>query len=428
MQLNQDQTDALEKIVSFLSESSDTSFVLSGPAGTGKTFCIKELLDYYSIHDLSFTAPTNKATQVMRNSLIENLAFDQDENNLRCATIYSFLGLKLRPDGGVKKLTDNINPYRIQENSVVVVDEASMVNEILMKKLLTAAEEYDLKIIFMGDQFQLPPVGEDNSPIWDIPNMAELKKVMRHDNQILKLAQNLREYISFPATALPLIDDNDGEEGVWRLSMQDFIAAILKDADEGRFTVTGGSKAIAWRNRTVDRINELVRSRLFPDCDVWTKGDRLITTAPVIIDCNGTQEIIASTDSEGTVECVDHGVRNVFGKDYSTYEILVKLDNGDSVELTLPRGSSKLILGKHLNELAAMARKNSRLWKDFWGLKETFHDVKYSYALTAHRAQGSTYETAFVHAGDIMANFKKFEALRCLYVACTRPSKRLILV
>ena len=78
-------------------------------------------------------------------------------------------------------------------------------------------------------------------------------------------------------------------------------------------------------------------------------------------------------------------------------------------------------------ELAQAARLDRRKWSSFWDFKEAFHKVRHSYAITAHRAQGSTYEAAFVDWKDILANRNRSEAFRCLYVACTRPRKELYL-
>ena len=72
--------------------------------------------------------------------------------------------------------------------------------------------------------------------------------------------------------------------------------------------------------------------------------------------------------------------------------------------------------------LAHDARANPKLWKKFWALKELFHEIKYAYAITAHRSQGSTYEQVFVDYQDILYNRNRKEAFQCLYVACSRPT------
>ena len=76
---------------------------------------------------------------------------------------------------------------------------------------------------------------------------------------------------------------------------------------------------------------------------------------------------------------------------------------------------------------SAEARVAPRKWGAFWEFKDAFHKLRHSYAITAHRSQGSTYNAAFVNWQDILLNRNKPEAMRCLYVACSRPKKELYL-
>ena len=92
--LNAEQSAALEAIENWLSGSS-SFFVLSGGAGTGKTFCIRELVNRVKGRFI-FTAPTNKATRALRESVTSK------EYHPETRTIYSLLGLRLEPNGEVK--------------------------------------------------------------------------------------------------------------------------------------------------------------------------------------------------------------------------------------------------------------------------------------------------------------------------------------
>ena len=97
------------------------------------------------------------------------------------------------------------------------------------------------------------------------------------------------------------------------------------------------------------------------------------------------------------------------------------------VRLLVLHPDSQKTFDEACQDLAHKAKANPRLWKNFWELKELFHDVKYAYAITAHRAQGSTYHTVFVDYVDILYNRNRKEAFQCLYVACSRPTTRLYL-
>lgn len=80
---------------------------------------------------------------------------------------------------------------------------------------------------------------------------------------------------------------------------------------------------------------------------------------------------------------------------------------------------------RRCEQYAEAAKLDKRKWRFFWDFKESFHSLRHAYAITAHRAQGSTYDTALVDMRDILLNQTRREAFQCLYVACTRPKKRL---
>ena len=128
MQLNQDQENAKEVFKRFLI-SPDTHMSISGGAGTGKTTLINNLTacpDIQNIQSLlhgkelnwQFTATTNKA--------VTHLAYG--------STIHSLLGLKVYDDytsgNTVLKKTGRTS---VISDSIIVVDEASMVDEKLFR-------------------------------------------------------------------------------------------------------------------------------------------------------------------------------------------------------------------------------------------------------------------------------------------------------
>lgn len=211
IELNNEQAAALEAIEKWLKpEDVEQFFVLSGSAGTGKTTLVRQLSDKMRGR-LVFTAPTNKATRVLRQ------AVSTPNYKPECRTIYSLLGLRLEANGEVKELTAPEGPIDLSQYRCVVVDEGSMVNENLRQHIKSAAELFKIKFLFLGDPAQLPPVGELKSPIWRIKHGAGLIKVMRHDNQILALAMRLREQVDAANPSIKILNDHEGGEGVWSL-------------------------------------------------------------------------------------------------------------------------------------------------------------------------------------------------------------------
>jgi len=67
-------------------------------------------------------------------------------------------------------------------------------------------------------------------------------------------------------------------------------------------------------------------------------------------------------------------------------------------------------------------------WKEYYEMKEHFAEIKYNYAITAHKAQGSTYDNCMVIDWDLSQNPTVIERNRIRYVAITRPRKLLFMV
>jgi exodeoxyribonuclease-5 len=417
--LNSDQQSAIEDIILWLSTDSPY-YVLSGAAGTGKTYTLRELLACIP-GQVVVTAPTNKATRVLRETLTS------EDYTPICRTTYSLLGLRLTPDGEIKRLTSPEDPVDLKSLSMVVIDEASMVNQQLMVEIEKATQHGRLKILFLGDPNQLPPVKEGMSPVWKLTeNKSDLQKVMRFDNQILVLANRIKEVVNHPAPSIKLTPDNNCIEGVWLENKGQFIESIMRSARLGNFADTSSlTKAIAWRNATVAELNSLIRRQIFDNSEEskWFIGDRIILTAPAS-DFEGYS--IGCTDDEGTISRVEIAPHPIHG-DFQCFNLSVITDENKRIDLWLLHPDSEFEFRLRANNLANDARLWSKKWKAYWEFMESFHQAQHGYAITAHRAQGSTYNTCYVAWTDILANRNRNEAFRCLYVAVTRPRKKLIL-
>lgn len=415
IRLTDQQQSALTAMLQFIADPDEFFFVLGGYAGTGKTFLMRELVARCkSSHaQFAFTAPTNKAAKVLR------------AVTGQACTIYSFLGLRIEKNGELKELVSGDTPDDISLFDVIFVDEASMINRRLMKHLEDVAKYHRIKIIFLGDPAQLPPVGEPESPVWALPNGSQLTKVMRYDNQILKLVTAIRDVIPSIAPTLNIKNDNAHDEGVWKLTKAAFKQRVYDAACNGAFADGSKGKVIAWRNARVSEYNDLIRRAIFGAEAMpgnFVVGDRIIATAP----CKRGDESLLHTDDEAIVESVIATTHPTHPK-YHAFELKCTNEMGKTIRLVVLHPRSEAEFEKDCEELAHQARNYPKLWKKFWELKDIFHEVKYAYAITAHRAQGSTYESVYVDYQDILLNRNRKEAFQCLYVACSRPTKRLIL-
>lgn len=137
--LNQGQRDA------FIGAMENSQYLISGPAGAGKTYLVKQLVDEFQKQELSVTlcAPTGKAARRM-----------EEVCEMPALTIHKLLGYDGRGfnyHGGNKLVTD-----------IICIDEVSMIDIWLFYHLMDAIDTENTKIIFAGDHNQLPPVGAGN--------------------------------------------------------------------------------------------------------------------------------------------------------------------------------------------------------------------------------------------------------------------------
>lgn len=415
--LNADQEDAISRLLNFIQNEDiggNWFYILSGGAGTGKTFCMEHVtrIAASSRINIVYTAPTNKAAKVLK------------QRTGNASTIYSLLGLRVDKTGEIKTVVEG-KKADLSNVDIIVVDEASMVNGNLFRILEDQARRFSVKVVFMGDPAQLPPVGEAHSPIWQNQADSCLTRVMRHDNQILTLVTDIRNQMDSIAPSINLRSDNDKLQGVFKLDKQSFKRQLFEAAARGEFADGSSAKAIAWRNVRVNEYNALIRSAIFGAAakpGFYLPGDRIVAAGP----CERGDEFLMATDDEAIVESVLE-CKHPLEPKYAAIELMVRREDNRKVRLLCLHPASAMAFDNDSQAIAHDARANGKLWKKFWQHKELFHDVRYGYALTAHRAQGSTYTDAYVDFQDILYNRNRKEAFQCLYVACSRPTTRLFL-
>lgn len=416
--LNSEQIDAVKEIVKWAKEylNYDPFKILGGYAGTGKSTIIKMISHSLPDTRIALCAPTNKAVKVL----------DALGTNCDCMTIYSLLGLKMEQHEDKLKLEKAMRD-RVNRYSMIIIDESSMINTELMNIIVEVARRNGVKVLFVGDPGQLNPVGEALSPIWGKFPMIVIRKIERHDNQILDFVTNVR---SMRLNELKFDSNNANDEGVWVLNRRDFITEVKEYAVANKFSERI-SRVVAWRNKTVDAFNKIIRKSIYGDMadhGDWLEGDRITFTEPL----RDGEEQVAITDDEACIKTVSIGEHPVYG--HKCYYLDVMMN--DEVPATIPviHGDAFYDLVDEMSVLAAKARRakqdrdyrgSKALWEQYWEMNDAFAKIKHGYALTAHRAQGSTYENVFVDADDILTNTNVKEAKRCLYVASSRPSTRL---
>ena len=458
--LNTDQRLAFERLLTYILDKNDHRiFVLKGWAGTGKTFCISLLVNYildevYPNKDwykIAVTGPTNKSVRVIKQ------ASGLYSPRLSFQTIHKLLGLKERitMEGLQEFVADHDGGFKpaINSTKLLIIDEVSMLNDDLFEKVVERREK--TKIICMGDPAQIPPVGRPDC----IPFMDELLEgygiktlqlntIMRQklDNPIISSSVLIRENLGASKSLISLENKvNANDEGIEyinindievRKSFPDILSKYFKTEEFKKNSEY--CKIIAWRNKTVSTMNGIVRKVIYGDESINSKiliGEKLIANNPII----WQSEILFTTNDEFTVKnykiktskvSIDRQIIEI--KYYET-EVTYLDDTGEECNevIDILHESSELDFKKAANFLKseAIAKKGKdKSWIAYYDFLRTYADVNYAYCTSAHKSQGSTYNTAFVLEDDIDMNWDIIERNRIKYTAYTRASKKLYVI
>lgn len=474
--LSEEQQVAHDSIVDYITgrDHSHLMKVLVGYAGTGKTFTLGRIIDtlqseksvfggMMSTYKIAMSAPTHKAVRVLR----KFAQFD----NVEFATIHSLLGLREKVDERTGKLSyeqskDPEDRPRIEEYNVLFIDECSMFSAELFQLLLPYVKNKGLKLIFVGDAAQIPPVGKTESiPLDEAKRkeynigLVQLTKVMRQatDNPILEYATKIRQVYKtadyIPVT--PLVINDKGIECL-KSTDEEGIRGIIRQyfASEQFASDSDYMKIIAWTNRVVDAFNVIAREEIYGEktLPLIKNNEKLIMDKPLLL---MSGRVLLSTNQEISVKSFDIQTAE---NEYMTAEevddvVVPKLEsdkfkyyntfvsffdnNGREKEANIRIAHEDEV--KRIEEIAAhltkMATKvpfgnplRGKLWKEFYEVQRMFAQVKYNYAVTSHKSQGSTYDNCMMIDWDINTNKRVEERNRVKYVAATRARNRLFIV
>lgn len=424
-----DQQALEAKLNSFLTQDSDNEFSIIGYAGTGKTTVTIDILWSYAVkHQCALVAPTNKATKVQRDTAQTSGLAEEAGENLRICTLHSLLGIRPNAFSEVKLFTHNGDLNDLSEFSLIVIDEASMLSDELLSVIRMYQDRYPrVKWVYMGDPMQLRPVKQEyRSRCFDLPkHKVVMTEVVRQvaGSPTAKLSSQVRTWAEngeWPKLVdiLPTDADQIGEVRI--LTPRDWRNMLLEKVVDQRYLERGNfCRAIAWRNATVQGINEMVRAKIYPGVtSPFALDERVLTAAP-IKEKGKDAMFVAYTDDEFTVQ--DVVVRTDPYYDIEVHDLTLEDSEGFLLHAFVPTVMGRRKLDQLLEDTAAKAKRGQRhLWGTFWSMKEYFDDIRPCHALTSHRAQGSTYDYAFVNANDILQNPNKQEAMESLYVATTR--------
>ena len=450
--LTSDQQAAAAAFADWLGAPADgTPFVLSGYAGTGKTFLSMRFLAQVEATGLCWTvvAPTHKAVGVLRSYL----AGAGLSPTWFPSTIHRLLRLKLKRQRDIERCEETEQTaVALEHLGLVLIDEASMVDSTLLEISLRCAHPFRTRLVFVGDPAQLPPVGEPVSPVFSLgrASRAELRQVVRHQGPVLRLASGLRQG-DLPCRRpppLPPIRNASGQVALlerheWLAAAQ---AALRRSAETDNPDL---ARILCYTNRSLEQLVPIARRALhgeMADQLPVLPGEVLITRAAVMApacregeDAAEEPDMLLGSNRELVVRDVipercdlaDFGVPDAPVIDTLT----ARVEAGDSqlsLRLLPPLGSAaRIALEAVLARLRQQAKDAGKqdgkgLWRRFFLVRDAFASLGPAAVLTVHRSQGSTFAEVFVD-GDVFWPSDTVLRRQLVYVAVSRASQAVTL-
>lgn len=441
--LNEDQQSAVNNLRDFiLFDRVNSEYILSGPAGTGKSTIIRMAIKDYK-GNVFLTATTNQAVDVLKT--IWETQSKQTSADIYVGTIHKLLGLYLdieyneETESTVEVL--KFNPQHenllVKDNSLVIIDEASMLSSSMYKILNEAIKSHNIKVIYMGDFQQLPPIKENVSKVFDIPNRSVLTKVMRQ-----KEGSNLLSFIQSIRNNPTINIDISNTEVIYIKQEKEFIDKIYEHYNSEEFKKDPTYiKSIAWTNKRIKKYNDIIKQKVRGNLQSkldFIPGERLICTKQYskqkTTKGKTSRAIILNSSQEVTLESI-----SIIKKcGITAYEMNVRDNRNKLIKVFTVKPSN---FKTYMNKVNRYKREyySSQNIKDKMKLvsfMNTFAVLDHAYSITAHRSQGSTYKNVFIDYTDIRSmlnledeNINIGEYFhRCLYTAVSRASEKLYIL
>lgn len=374
--LNADQLNAVQTALSGV-----RIMALTGGAGTGKTRTTAAIAHAAVKLRKSMRVMAFAGKAAMRSQ--EAMAED-GVDWIECSTIHRALGLR--------------NPYTVPNalmEDIVVLDEASMIPNWLMAKVVNAMRP-TATLILVGDPNQLPPIGY-GTPFSDYLELG-LPHVHLETNYRQAGQVSIHQFAEAIRTQNPnAYQHSEPERGVYLRFGIDPVTAeldfntLINDANQR--LPHHDWQVVTWKNDTKDALNALIQELLNPNgvplftYRVWSSKDARGNYADASV-CVGDKVIVTDNDYE-------HGVFNGQTGQVATVE------NGELIIDFGPGEGTKSIPIDDAQDL-----------------------LQLGYCVTVHKAQGSGWDTVIVYQPEPV----RYSPRRFYYTSVTRAKNNVHLI
>jgi exodeoxyribonuclease V alpha subunit len=370
--LSLEQLSVLEKILIH------QAVIITGGPGTGKTTLIRSINAVFSAlgKRVFLAAPTGRAARRL-----------SEVTRSKAKTIHKLLGFNFKENLFEK------NPDNPLVTDAMIIDEASMVDTLLMYHLIKALPMSSV-LILVGDIFQLPSVGPGNVLSDMIKSeripVFYLKKIFRQaqESPIVVNAHRVRRGES---PVLKSISDSDGLSEFYFLEQNN-------------------------QNKVVSTIVELC-TKTIPerfDFDPMYEVQVLTPMHKGVIGTTNLNQVLQKVLNPNPV------IIEAMGSTFKTGDKIMHLKNNYQKE----------VFNGDIGIISSVDRKEKQLSVDYYGRIVTYdftemNEISLAYAISVHKSQGSEYPAVIL---PIMTQHFVLLQRNLLYTAITRGKNLVILV
>lgn len=405
-QLNEEQRTLLtEVLIPFFRREGDfafkTSLVISAPAGTGKTFLMKTLLEQMPEETFVLCATTHKAA--------EQLSL---QTGREVSTVHSLYGIRVYSNYKTGQDELDFSKANVISCANIICDECSMIDYQLFRYM--KSHSIECRFLFIGDDRQLPPVNCKLSPVFtENDGMYTLTQLMRQNGKkeleaICAIYRDTVETHNFPK-----IEVSGSIQLLNRLDFNDKIAEYFKEP-------TLDHKVLCFTNRKVVDYSTFI-AEVRQEKDFLTVGNNYLINNALITDNadKDKQHVLIQNNSELPMLDMEDKIYEVddIGLKYRNVQFNSSITGED---IWCETAVDKDAYFKALKQTA-----KSKDWHNYFKLKNSFLDLRYRDSSTVHKAQGMTLDTVFIDLDDL-GTCKQYDTFaRLIYVAVSRARNQI---
>ncbi len=440
-----------------LSREADAAFLLRGYAGTGKTSLVAAMVQTLTQlkQPVMLLAPTGRAAKVFAQYA-----------GMPAYTIHRKIYRQ-------RALTDpgTFQPgVNLHKHMTFIVDEASMVSNAggdggvsfgtgrLLDDLIHYVYSCEgCRLMLVGDSAQLPPVGTDESPALDQGVLASygLRVWQAQMTEVVRQAGN--SGILWNATMLRhMLARADGGIGFPRFRLrgmpdiQVVTGEELIESLESSYSRCGtdDTMVVTRSNKRAGIFNQGIRARILYMEEELGGGDQVMiarnnyfwTEREASASPGKEQQMPFIANGDTAIVRRVHNERRLYGfrfadatltfPDYSNreMEVTVLLDTLMSESPALTRQQQEALFQAVWADYPEIGDKRERMKRLRADPYFNALQIKYSYAVTCHKAQGGQWSHVYIDQGYLTEEMLTPDYLRWLYTALTRATERVFLI